>query len=240
VVALIALLERENIGAFASTYWYSHVITVLSDGAVEGYPVSINPVLGPFAHHMPRFVHQGTAGPRQAVVLDESEATPEVLDRIEAAVGKPAAQYPEAGFVVLAYDTDILTPTIKGAAGLDLPVAVDSLEVGISPLTAEPCAGCKLHVRVVNHGVQELTPLGSRPLVIGAYAEDAAGHRLPAEGRGYFQRRIAQGGATDVEVQVPDNLPQGTARIRICLVQEQVAWHCEQTRDEAALTTPVH
>jgi hypothetical protein len=239
-LALTALLEREHIGAFASTYWYSHVITVLSGGSVEGYPVSIAPRFGPFAHHMPRYLHQGTSGPRQAVVLDASEATPAALARIESALGKPANRYSDAGFVVLAYDTDILSAVIKGLSGFDLPLDAKGLNVGIWPATIAPCAGCDVRVKVANHGAQMLTSGGSLPLVIGAFAEDASGHRLPAEGRGYFQGVVPTGGATDVDVQIPTSLPPGTAKIRICLVQETVAWRCEQTHVEAPPAEPVH
>lgn len=239
-LALTALLEREHIGAFASTYWYSHVITVLSGGAVEGYPVSFSPSLGPFAHHMPRYVHQGTSGSRQAVVLDDSEATPETLERIESTLGKPASHYSEAGFVVLAYDTDILTVAIKGLSGFDLPVDANGLDVGIWPATIAPCVGCEVRVRVANRGTQMLSSGGSLPLVIGAFAEDVSGHRLPAEGRGYFQGTVQPGGSANVVVRVPANLPAGTARIRICLVQEAVAWRCEQTHEEEPPPGPAH
>lgn len=239
-LALAALLEREHIGAFASTYWYSHVVTVLSGGSVEGYPVSIAPRFGPFAHHMPRYLHQGTSGSRQAIVLDASEATPEVLERIESTVGKPVNRYSEAGFVVLAYDTDVLTTVIKGLPGFDSPVDADSLDVGIWPASVAPCANCGVRVRVANHGTGKLTSDGSLPLMIGAFAEDAGGHRLPAEGRGYFQAVVPPGGTADVDVRIPASLPAGTARIRICLLQETVAWHCEQTHAEAPPTEPAH
>ncbi len=239
-LALAALLEREHIGAFASTYWYSHVITVLSGGSVEGYPVSIAPRFGPFAHHMPRYFHQGASGSRQAIVLDASEATPEVLERIESTVGKPINRYSEAGFVVLAYDTDILTTVIKGLPGVDSPVDADSLNVSIWPASVTPCGGCEVRVRVANHGTARLTSDGSLPLMIGAFAEDASGRRLPAEGRGYFQAVVPPGRTADVDVHIPAELPPGTARVRICLLQETVAWRCEQTHAASPPSEPIH
>jgi len=226
---LIHLLESEHVGTFISSYWYSHVVTVLSNGAVEGYPVMMDPVVGPFAHHMPRYIHPGTAGSRQAVVLDKSEVTPEHMTRILDTFGQPVSRQSTPFFDVLIYNTDIASLAMR-PSGIDTPVDPARLAVAVSPSTVPSCAGCTVSVSVTNLGAETLTSAGLRPLVLGIYAVDASGERLHGEGRGYFRTRVSQGRTGNIDVQVPPTSPEGTVAYRVCLVQEMVAWRCERTQ----------
>jgi hypothetical protein len=233
-LALGEVLAREKVGAFVSSYWYSHVITVLSRGQSEGYPITFEHGIGPFAHHMPRYVHQGEAGTRQAVVLDAGEATPGNLQRFTDLFGPPAKEIQAAPFVVLVYDQDIVSAATRPSS-TDSPISDKRLAIAVSPGELQACAGCTAHVTVTNLGDVALTSAGALPLRVGVFAERADGKRLPSETRGNFDHTVVKGASIDVPVTLPDTVPEGTAHYRVCLVQETVAWHCEQTQ-----VTPGH
>lgn len=114
-MALIGALEKHGVGTILATYWHSHVLTVLSNGDVEAYPLLLGAPLQPYVHHQPRKIFYGSAGRKQAVVLSDDEASPPMIAAIECELGTPEQKFKSGVFSVWVYDRDITKPVYGSA-----------------------------------------------------------------------------------------------------------------------------
>lgn len=129
------------------------------------------------------------------------------------------------------------TSAKKGGAApvLDGPVASEDVGVGLSRLTLADCAdtsaqNCDTHLRVTNTGRYALSDAGSMPLRLGVRGFTA---NAPDDAIGTDAARIELGrdlrpGET-IELDVPRPTLNGVVRYQICLLQENVSWHCPRT-----------
>jgi hypothetical protein len=233
-IALIEALKERDIGTVLTPYWYSHVLTVLSGGEVDAYPVSIGTRLSPFAHHMPKRVFYGSAGHLQAVVLPKEEISAAIEAGIVRQFGEPVAQQVLGNFKVWIYDHDIVRAVIDNPYELNKAVSPDQVMMRISQAEFERCAGpgsCSISVKVTNEGHQALSSMGNLPLRLGIEGIDAAGKIVVQDqGRADFPSVIESHGSQQVEIELDPPASPAVAKYRVCLLQESVAWLCDRTR----------
>lgn len=231
-MSLIRNLEANGVGTVLTTYWNSHVLTVLSNGEVDGYPVGLDP-LYPFAHHMPRHIFYGNAGSRQAVAFTSNEADPQVWTAIEYQLGTPLKKVVDGPFNIWIYDNDIAQAVLETGHEVDAIIPKDQLEIQISTTDFAACishAPCQAWVTVTNTGKHALASVGSLPLRLGIHGVDSNGNIVIQDaGRADFPGIIKPGGTKRVRVVLaPMSDPRATS-YQVCLLQEQVAWLCDHT-----------
>lgn len=231
-MALAASLVEHHVGAVLTPYWYSHVLTVLSDGKTMAFPSAFNGRIVPFAHHMPRAVVQGSAGDIQAVMLTDADAAAHT-DALQRQFGDPSAKWSVAGMTILSYPARVVDDVVAGADPVNDPVPSADVSVrldrGEFPVCSQPTA-CRVTVNAYNDGHRVLSSNGDRPFRLGLIGLDASGGVVVADaGRAQFSRPIAPGKRAEVQVDLP--IAQGTkiASYRLCLLQESVRWLCEGT-----------
>lgn len=237
-MALIQSLRAHGAGTVLTPYWNSHVLTVLSNGDVDGYPIYLadpGPLLRPYVHHMPRRVFHGRAGPRQAVVGAANDAPFWTAARYQ--LGEPAARLSSGSFLAWIYDRDIASAIL--ATGNELDTALPAAQVGVklSPAQFPPCAnasGCQVWTDVTNTGIRAMSGVGMSPLRLGIQAIDANGNAVHEAGRADFPVVVAPGGTRRVAITLPRTDDPHVAGYRLCLMQEHVVWLCDRTAVDAA------
>ncbi len=134
----------------------------------------------------------------------------------------------------LARDASVVT--------LDQPVDPALVGVVLSAASFPACptpqsAPCRANLTIRNVGKVALNGPGSMPLVMGYRA-----HRSPSVGGGTTEGRIALphplGAGTEVTVPVVLNADEAGLNFQVCVLQEHVAWFCDRTDTEAAVSTP--
>ena len=227
-MALIDVLQKLNVGTIAATYWHSHVLTVLSNGSVNAYPVTASQVIVPFVHHMPTRVSYGGAGRYQALVLTNQEALPPVVDAASRQFGPPIKHLSFGDYQIWIYDHDIVGSIVAPVAVTNIPVDRNSVRLGISENTFEPCSDCVVPIEVMNLGERTLGAAGSKPLRLGVFGLDEKGRRTGKEARAEFLVPLKKGERESLLVTLPA-ADEKTVTYKACLVQEMVDWLCDRT-----------
>ncbi|MEO9228662.1 MAG: hypothetical protein ABI216_06915 [Devosia sp.] len=231
-MSLIRSLETNGVGTVLTTYWNSHVLTVLSNGEIDGYPVGLDP-LYPFAHHMPRHIFYGSAGTRQAVAFTSSEADPQVWTAIKYQLGDPIRKLVDGPFNIWVYDRDIAQAVLETGHEVDAAIPKDQLEVLLSKSDFAACISdtpCQTWITVTNTGTHALASVGSLPLRLGIHGVDSNGSIIiQDEGRADFPGIIESGAAARVRLVLPPMSDPRATSYQVCLLQEGVAWLCDHT-----------
>ncbi|WP_250628520.1 hypothetical protein [Pinirhizobacter soli] len=231
-MALVASLGEHHVGAVLTPYWYSHVLTVLSDGKTRAFPWAFNDRFVPFAHHMPRAVVQGSAGDIQAIMLTDADAATQA-DSLRRQFGDPMAKWSVAGMTLLSYPLRVVDDVVAGADAVNDPVPSAEVSVRLDhggfPACNQPIA-CQVTVDAYNDGRRVLSPNGDRPFRLGLIGLGAAGEVVVADaGRAQFPQAIVPGKRAEVHVALPTAQGTKIASYRLCLLQENVSWLCEGT-----------
>lgn len=232
-MTLIRALEKDGVGTVLATYWHSHVLTVLSGGSVDSYPVAVGNMLHPFPHHMPKLIFYGTAGVKQAVVLSDNESTPQAWEAVEYQLGPPIAKRLIGPFAVWIYDSNITQAVLETGEEVDAPIPKNELSIRISRSQFPSCAAnkpCEVWIDVTNTGRHALASVGSLPLRLGVHGLDSDGHIVVQDaGRADFPSVILPGKMTRVRLSLPSSAKTGVAAFQVCLLQEGVNWLCDRT-----------
>lgn len=234
-IALIQSLHAHRVGTVLTPYWNSHVLTVLSNGDVDGYPIYLadpGPLLKPYLHHLPRRVFHGRAGTRQAIVGSADDAGADFWKAAAYQLGDPQLRISTDGFTVWIYDHDIATAILAAGHEADAAVPAAQLSIKLSPMQFPRCAdasACQVWASVTNTGAQALVSVGALPLRLGIRAIGTDGKPVSEAGRVDFPVLIAPGDTRRVAVPLPVTDDPKIAGYRLCLMQEHVAWLCERT-----------
>jgi len=236
-MALITSLEANDVGTILGTYWNSHVLTVLSDGKVDSYPVSVDTMLHPFPHHMPRRIFYGTAGTKQAVVLTGPESTPQAWQAVAYQLGAPDEKLAMGPYVAWIYNRDITKAVLDVGEEIDFPISKNLLEVRLSNTTLPPCLSntpCEVAVDVTNLGQHVLASVGVLPLRLALHGINSEGEVVQQDaGRADFPAVVEPGSTERVMLTLPASPDSRVAAYQVCLLQEGVAWFCENTHGPA-------
>lgn len=228
-MALIDTLRAQRVGTAIATYWNSHVLSVLSSGTVMVSPVSYNDRLAPFAHHVPNIPLHGSAGPMEAVILEDAELALDGGAAIIEQVGEPKSKLRTGHFNVWLYEAGTISRIF--AVGHRFDEAVPPARVAIESSAAVPACGandCVVRLHVQNTGQLTLATAGDVPMRIGLRGLDKGGQMLADLGRADFQIPLQPGESDDLMSRI-GKLPDGVVSIQACLLQEQVQWLCERT-----------
>lgn len=232
-MALISSLRDHGVGTILATYWHSHVLTVLSSGDVDAYPVGIDNILHPFAHHVPREIFYGTAGKKQAVVLSDNEVTSSTWTTVEGQLGEPVDKFRSGPFEAWVYDRDITKLVLGIGVEADVAIPAEQLMVRLSQTDFPGCRSadsCKYWVEATNTGTRVLATAGGMPLRFGIQGIDNKGRVVAQDlGRVDFPSPIDPESSERINVSLPPLSDPAVAGYRICLMQEFVAWHCDRT-----------
>lgn len=233
--SLIASLEQHGVGTLLATYWNAEVLDVLSSGRIAAFPMTVDEATGlrRFGQNSPRFV-TGAARGKQAVALTKSEATPGVWARIDEQLGVPMQRYQSGPFQVAVYDQPLAQAFYGRDNPTDLPIVAGQLLLGLSTTELAPCRSslpCHQWIEATNYGSHILATAGAKPLLIGIHGVDAQGKIVEWDaGRVDFPYPIRTGETERLAVKLAPSTDSRLAAYRLCLLQENVAWHCDRTR----------
>jgi hypothetical protein len=233
--ALISSLEKRNIRRVLATYWNSEVLSVLSDGKIEGLPVDVDATAGLRRHaqNSPRTAIHGFNG-KQAVALTTSEASVATWKKLGSQLGEPMQHYRSGPFIVAVYDRSLARRFYDAEAIADTSVPSDKLAIRLSRTKLAPCRSvhpCRYWVNVTNAGKSPLATAGTKPFRLGIHGIDAQGRIVEWDaGRVDFPSPVLSGETERVEVVLPHPAEPQVANYQLCLLQEQVAWHCDRTK----------
>lgn len=123
-------------------------------------------------------------------------------------------------------------PSVHGE--IDAPVDPAGLAVALDTPVLPACrssnVSCVHDILVRNQGGAALTSRGAMPLRIGVQGLDDNGQILQWDvGRADFPQALVPGKQTRIQVVVPTGLDERISRIRLCLLQEGIAWYCDKT-----------
>ena len=234
-MALIDALKSDHVGTVLSTYWCSHVLTVLSSGAVEAYPVGINDAVRPFAHNMPKALFYGPGGSKQAVVLADDEASQKAWSLVNDQLGSPQEKIRSGPFEAWIYDIDVTKSVLGIGVEANDAIAADDVSVQLSRVDFPRCRSsdpCKYILIAKNSGRHVLATAGSKPLRLGIRGIDQKGMVIDQDqdiGRIDFPMPINPNTSEGIRVQLPVLSDPHASGYRVCLMQEGVAWHCDRT-----------
>ena len=236
-VSLITLLKANNVGTILTTYWHSHVLTVLSDGAVDAYPVGIGTRLTPFAHHMPRHIFYGPAGTKQAVVLNGPDSNANAWSTIEHQLGRPYEKISVGPFTVWIYNKDITETVLQTGSEIDSAIPSSQLEISLSEINVAACHsdnGCLYQIDAVNIGHHVLSSVGFRPMRLGIHGIDNSGNIIVQDaGRADFPVALKPGDSTRIDLTLSRSSDPRVSGYRLCLLQEGVNWLCDHTQSQS-------
>lgn len=237
-ISLIKLLEANNVGTILTTYWNSHVITVLSNGSVDAYPVGIGSQLKPFAHHMPRRIFYGRAGAKQAVVLSEADLNSNTWRVVEYQLGKPYEKLSVGPFTAWIYNKNITERALQIGSEVDSAIQPSQVQVSLSQLSFEAChvdSGCRYQIDAVNIGHHVLGSVGFRPMRLGIHGVDSSGNIIIQDaGRADFPVALKPGDSAHIDVKLPKSSNPRVSGYRLCLLQEGVNWLCGRTQSQSS------
>lgn len=235
-MSLIRLLKANNVGTILTTYWNSHVLTVLSDGAVYAYPVGIGSQLTPFAHHMPRHIFYGSAGIRQAVILNGTDSNTDAWSTVDHQLGRPYEKIFIGPFTAWIYNKDITEAVLQTGSEIDSAIPPSQLEISLSEINVAACHsdnGCHYRIDAVNIGHHVLSSVGFRPMRLGIHGVDNRGDIIVQDaGRADFPVALKSGDSTHVELTLPKSSDPRVSGYRLCLLQEGVNWLCDHTQTQ--------
>jgi hypothetical protein len=234
--ALIETVMRHKVGRVLATHWNAYVLTVLSRGAVQAFPVVVTP------SGIARQIHFSYLGidldsPERgsAVALTDTEVgSKAVWDGVRERFGGPRLKTRSAPFRLWIYDSPRLHWALGAGPRIDtlLPESRLRLEVERTHL-GSACVittGCPVRLGVKNGGLETLSSRGDRPLRIGVQALDRAGRvLLPDVVRASFEGALAPGEAGEIFMHLPRNDDSKVADYRVCLLQEPGTWLCHRT-----------
>lgn len=225
-MSLISDLRARGVGVVGTSYWNSHVLTVLSSGGVSGLPIAYNQRIAPFAHHMPHVVRQGGFGPRHAVALTRSEWRSLGEEGAQWQFGDPSESFTSGPFLVKVYDRPVLRDALDSTVRFDAPVEPGSVGVAFDPGRIPACSrSCIVSVRVTNTGRTTLSSNGHHPLRIGLVGSDNQGRDIDYSGvRLEFPDAMVPGEVQTIRKRIDGLNPE--YRYRPCLMQENIAWLC--------------
>ncbi|MFI5071360.1 MAG: hypothetical protein ACHP8A_10775 [Terriglobales bacterium] len=236
-MTLIRSLKGQGVGTVLATYWHSHVLTVLSSGEVDAYPVGVDSVMHPFPHHLPRKIFYGTAGNKQAVVLSDDETKPSTWATVEGQLGEPAYKFRSGPFEVWVYERDITKLVLGVGFEADTAIPADQLMVRLSRTNFPRCKSaesCKFTVEATNTGKRILATAGAMPLRFGIQGINSAGGVVDQDlGRVDFPLPLDPMRSEQIDLSLPPLSNPKAVGYRICLIQEFAAWHCDRTRDSS-------
>ena len=234
---LISVLRKDEVGTAAASYWNSHVISVLSNGAVMVNPIGYSaPRMAPFPHHSPLAPLSGTAGSRHAIILTRDELQSDDGRLLHWQLGEPWKRHDLGVYVVLVYQRPVVDEIYGVGARFDAPVAAQSVALGLDDLKLQPCHAqtpCRVSVEAENLGTRAISSAGELPLRVGLQGLAADGSLVQNDlGRMEFPRPLYPGETVLLEATL---LPMDNevAAIRPCLLQEGVAWLCDRTQVRA-------
>jgi hypothetical protein len=124
-------------------------------------------------------------------------------------------------------------PPVRGE--LDAPLDPAGLAIAVDASVLPACrsssgVSCAHDVLVRNRGALALTSRGAMPLRIGVQGLDDNGSIVQWDvGRADFPQTLVPGKQARIQVVVPAGLDERISRIRLCLLQEGVAWYCDRT-----------
>lgn len=235
--SLIRLLKANNVGTILTTYWHSHVLTVLSNGAVDAYPVGITTRLTPFAHHMPRHIFYGPAGNRQAVVLNGPDSNTDTWNTVEHQLGVPYERISTGPFTVWIYNKDITEAVLQTDSEIDAAIPSGQLEISLSEINVAACRsdnGCLYQIDAVNIGHHVLSSVGSRPMRLGIHGVNSSGDIIVQDaGRADFPLALKPGDSAHIDLKLPKSSDPRVSGYRLCLLQEGVNWLCDHTQSQS-------
>lgn len=241
-MALINALEQQGVGTALATYWNSHVLTVLSNGRLDVYPITTNSPVGvrPFPYNSPTSIVNGTAGKYQAVALMRTEATPGTWSKIANVLGPPAKRLVSGPFDVWIYHRRIAGLVYAVGMEVNHPVSSNQLGIILSNVEFSVCrtaGGCRTSIRATNSGSHTLSSIGTKPLRLGVMGVDANGEVVDQNtGRVDFPVPLVHGASERIDVVLPAVSNPNIAGYRLCLLQEFVAWRCDLTKSSADAT----
>lgn len=235
-MSLIKLLQVNGVGTILTTYWNSHVITVLSSGSVDAYPVGIGSQLKPFAHHMPRRVFYGSAGTKEAVVLSSAYSGSSSWHAVEYQLGTPYEKLSLGPFTVWIYDKDIVESVLQIGNEIDSAVQPSQVQISLSGASLSACNnddGCHYQINIANVGRHVLSSVGFRPMRIGVHGVDEKGNVVVQDaGRADFPMALKPGQSTRIDLALPKSRDPAVSGYRLCLLQEGVSWLCDRTQSQ--------
>ncbi|MFC3813460.1 hypothetical protein [Lysobacter sp. GCM10012299] len=130
------------------------------------------------------------------------------------------------------------SPELDDPGVINAAVPAERLGISLSALELAPCTGtsaCSRTVTVTNTGRQVLATRGRFPLRIGVQALRNGSLLNNDAGRVDFPAELYPQQSAALDVQIPDDT--GATVFRLCLLQENVAWHCARTSGPAGATT---
>jgi hypothetical protein len=231
---LIRDLQARHIHTALTSYWNSHVLTVLSGSTIHAHPIRVDPGMCPF----PQFSYRGLdAEPgqgRAAIMLADSEAKGVTWDLARARFGPPLDVFRSGQFVIFVYPTDVVRELTDLTARLDHRIPAERVSVAIDRKVLPVCTadgGCVVELRVRNRGDVALIPLGNAPIRFGVQALDSLGNVVDWDvARADLTRPLAPGASDLVHVRLPAGGAPRVDHYRVCLLQEGIAWLCDRTR----------
>lgn len=239
-INLINVLKTHDVGTFVATYWNSYVISVLTGGEVEGYPVTVNYPSGVQALSMnsPTTLVYGGAGINQAVVLTRAESKGAIWDALQQQLGDPSRALTSGPFDIRIYHKNVGHEIYGDGTQFNSAVDASRLGIRLSRDVLPRCAAsepCIHYVSVTNTGTVVLATTGTRPFRLGIEGVDDHGSVVSQDaGRADFGLPLEPGRSEQVGIAISPNPKPEISSYRICLLQELVAWRCDRTEGATA------
>ncbi len=236
--SLVFELKSRGIGVVGTSYWNSHVLTVLSNGGVTGLPIAYNQRVAPFPHHMPHVVRQGDFGPRHALALTLAEWRSTGEEGADWQFGPPAEAFTSGPFLVKVYGRPVLNDALDSTIRFDGPADPAGVSIAFEPGETLACLpSCILTLRVTNTGMAALSSNGHYPFRIGLIGMDEQGRVVDHSGvRLEFPDTLMPGETQVIRRRIQGLNPE--YRYKPCLLQENVSWLCGVSLNPlAALST---
>lgn len=231
---LINTLEQHQVGTLLAPYWKSHVLSVLSNGKVNAYPVRLaapGPLLKPDFFLVPTRLLYGTAGTRQAVINAGPDSNKSFWSVVQSQIGEPTEKLVVGPFTAWIYHYDIATAVFAPGHEADTAVPSQEVAVRLSKMRFPRCASgasCKIGFETTNIGQRALDSIGNLPLRLGVQEFDKDGKLMPGNGRADFPRLLPPGHTAQITATL-DASDRRVSSYRVCLMQEHVAWLCDRT-----------
>lgn len=238
---LLRVLHSRQVGTAAASYWNSHVLSVLSSGAIMVSPVVYDNWWGPFPHHVPNVPLHGR-GATEAVILEDGELSADGSAAMIDQLGEPRAKLKSGPFNIWVYPRGSIDKLFAVGNRFDHPVQPSQVSIQSSPaVPACSIDGCMVRLQVKNTGQTTLASAGRSPMRVGLRGVSADGKWVADLGRVYFKTPLQPGQSENLGSRIGP-LPPGVVSIQACLMQEQVQWLCERTvisEGTTELDTPV-
>jgi hypothetical protein len=234
--ALLETLARHNVGRVLATHWNAYVLSVLSRGALQAFPVVVTQSgIARQIHFSYLGVDLEEPGGGSAIALADSDVgSASTWGGVREQFGSPRLKARSGSFRLWIYDRPRLHWALGAGPRIDTVVPESRLGLEVaSPSLGRACVdtkGCALRLGVKNTGQETLSSRGERPLRIGVQALDRAGRvRLGEVARASFESTLASGESADIVLLLPRTEDAEIASYRVCLLQEPATWLCPRT-----------